>query len=44
MVQKQPYSTPKLVALGSVSDLTKTGLTPPSHIDTKGGSVGSPGV
>jgi hypothetical protein len=37
------YETPKLVSLGSVTDLTQTGLTNPGG-DAKQGSVLSPGA
>ncbi len=37
------YETPKLVSLGTVADLTQTGLTNPGP-DAKSGSVLSEGV
>ena len=43
MSKTQTYKAPKLVTLGSVADLTKTGLTNPGS-DIKSGSVGSPGL
>jgi hypothetical protein len=42
-MDKRTYETPKLVDLGSVADLTKTGLTNPGA-DAKQGSVASQGV
>ena len=43
MSKTQTYKAPKLVTLGSVADLTKTGLTNPGA-DAKQGSVASMGV
>lgn len=40
---KKTYQPPKLVVLGSVADLTKTGQTHPGG-DAKTGSVSSSGV
>jgi hypothetical protein len=37
-MDKKTYETPKLVDLGTVADLTRTGLTNPST-DGKSGSV-----
>jgi hypothetical protein len=42
-MDKRTYETPKLVTLGTVADLTRTGLTNTGS-DFKGGSVeGNPG-
>ena len=38
------YETPKLIPLGTVADLTQTGLTTEPGADAKGGSVVTPGV
>ena len=43
MQGKQPYVRPELHRLGSVADLTRTGLTTPGG-DGKSGSVSSAGV
>jgi hypothetical protein len=43
MEGKQPYVRPELNVLGSVADLTRTGLTNPGG-DGKSGSVASQGV
>lgn len=40
--QKKDYSAPEIRELGSVTDLTQTGLTQPSD-DGKGGSAASQG-
>lgn len=42
MTDKQTYQAPKLVALGTVADLTQTGLTNPGS-DAKSGSRPSSG-
>ena len=42
MQGKQPYVRPELHSLGSVADLTRTGLTNPGD-DGKSGSVASQG-
>jgi hypothetical protein len=42
-MQKHQYTRPSVKLLGSVSDLTRTGLTTPAT-DGKGGSVASQGV
>ena len=39
---RKAYQAPKLVAIGNVADLTKTGLTTPGG-DAKSGSVMSEG-
>jgi hypothetical protein len=41
-MKKQPYTQPHLEAIGSVADLTRTGLTQPGG-DGKEGSVASMG-
>ena len=43
MIDKKAYVAPALVNLGSVADLTQTGLTNPGP-DAKTGSVSSKGV
>lgn len=40
---KKSYTSPRLKKWGTVTDLTKTGLTNPGG-DAKSGSVASPGV
>jgi hypothetical protein len=41
-MERQPYTQPHLETIGSVLDLTRTGLTNPGD-DGKAGSVGSGG-
>jgi hypothetical protein len=43
MSNTQEYKAPKLVTLGTVADLTRTGITNPGS-DAKGGSAASQGV
>jgi hypothetical protein len=42
-MEKQPYVKPTITTLGSVSDLTQTGITQPGP-DAKSGSAASQGT